>query len=109
MSAPGVPLYPVPTLFTCDDALLIDPLTKVLQRVTHWGTSPKFLTALKQDGLPADMKLDCLQHVASAGAPLSVKLHQWFATSFPTNIGLFSGSGGTDLVGGSKSKIQLLP
>lgn len=74
-------------------------------RVTHWGTSPKFLTTLKQHGLPAEMNLESLQHVGTAGSPLSIELHEWFAANFPKSVGLFSGSGGTDLVGGS----ELLP
>lgn len=70
--------------------------------MTHWGTSPKFLTALKQHGLREGKDLETLQHVASAGSPLSAELHQWFTAKFPKGVGLFSGSGGTDLVGGSK-------
>jgi len=71
--------------------------------VTHWGTSPKFLTALRQHGLPANVDVECLQHVMSAGSPLGAELHHWFAAKFPKGVGVFSASGGTDLVGGSKS------
>ncbi|KIW19384.1 acetoacetate-CoA ligase [Exophiala spinifera] len=87
----GSPLYPTPA----HQVGLIRG-----ERVTHWGTSPKFLTALKQHGLPPDMRIDSLQHVYSTGSPLSTELHEWFAANFPRNVGLFSGSGGTDLVGG---------
>lgn len=70
--------------------------------VTHWSTSPKFLAALRQTGIPKDMSLSSLCHVGSAGSPLSAELHRWFASVFPKGVGLFSGSGGTDLVGGSE-------
>jgi hypothetical protein len=73
-----------------------------LNRITHWGTSPKFLAALRQSGVQKNPKLDSLQVVSSAGSPLSTELYHWFYNSFPKHIALNSGSGGTDLVGGSE-------
>jgi acetoacetyl-CoA synthetase len=55
------------------------------------------------------MALYSLQHVGSAGSPLSTELHEWFAANFPRNVGLFSGSGGTDLVGGSEPALPSHP
>ncbi|KAG7406689.1 Acetoacetyl-CoA synthetase [Fusarium oxysporum f. sp. rapae] len=61
---------------------------------------PKFLTALKQSGWKGPSALESLQVVVSAGSFLSPELFRWFYDNFPPEIGLFSGSGGTDLVGG---------
>ncbi|KAH8807756.1 hypothetical protein F5884DRAFT_881178, partial [Xylogone sp. PMI_703] len=87
----GSPLYPNPQS-------QLDIIKK--QNVTMWGTSPKFLSALRQFGLPQDMGVDGLQYVMSAGAPLTPELYHWFYAHFPKRIALLSGSGGTDLVGG---------
>lgn len=73
----------------------------IVYSVTIWGTSPKFLSALKKCNIPSDLEVDCLQIVASSGAPLTPELYTWFYENFPRRIGLWSGSGGTDLVGGS--------
>ncbi|OWP06692.1 hypothetical protein B2J93_5171 [Marssonina coronariae] len=96
----GSPLWPSPTS-------QLELIKK--QCVTHWGTSPKFLAALKQHGLPEDMSLPSLLHVASAGSPLSAEMHYWFADKFPKGVGLFSGSGGTDLVSGIVSGSPITP
>ncbi|KAF4443579.1 acetoacetate- ligase [Fusarium acutatum] len=86
----GSPLYPSPA----HQIHLIEN-----QGVTHWGTSPKLLTALKQSAYKQVFPLDSLQIVVSAGAPLSPEIFRWFYDTFPNSVGLFSGSGGTDLVG----------
>ncbi|KAF5701108.1 acetoacetate ligase [Fusarium mundagurra] len=87
----GSPLYPSPV----DQLRLLEH-----QGVTHWGTSPKLLTALKQSAHEQPFPLDSLQIVISAGSPLSPEIFRWFYNTFPESVGLFSGSGGTDLVGG---------
>ncbi|PNP79740.1 hypothetical protein FNYG_06833 [Fusarium nygamai] len=86
----GSPLYPSPA----HQIHLIEQ-----QGVTHWGTSPKLLTALKQSAYKQVFPLDSLQIVISAGSPLSPEIFRWFYDTFPDSVGLFSGSGGTDLVG----------
>ncbi|KAF5650798.1 acetoacetate ligase [Fusarium tjaetaba] len=86
----GSPLYPSPA----HQIHLIEQ-----QGVTHWGTSPKLLTALKQSAYKQVFPLDSLQIVMSAGSPLSPEIFRWFYDTFPNSVGLFSGSGGTDLVG----------
>ncbi|KAI1504476.1 hypothetical protein F5X99DRAFT_15882 [Biscogniauxia marginata] len=70
------------------------------QKVTHWGTSPKFLAALRHRGLSQLPKADGLQMVISAGSPLSAEIFDWFYSKFPKRVGLINGSGGTDLVAG---------
>ncbi|KAH7037080.1 uncharacterized protein B0I36DRAFT_371786 [Microdochium trichocladiopsis] len=44
--------------------------------------------------------LESLRYVISSGSPLSSEVAHWFRDSFPKRVGLFSGSGGTDLVAG---------
>ena len=69
-----------------------------------YGTSPKFLAALK-GSMPNDHKklpvLAALQCVSSAGSPLSHEIYNWFRATFPLRVPLVSGSGGTDLCAGS--------
>ncbi|KAF5702007.1 acetoacetate ligase [Fusarium globosum] len=86
----GSPLYPSP----------VDQIRQLEQQgVTHWGTSPKLLAALKQSAHKQRFTLDSLQLVISSGSPLSPEIFRWFYNTFPGHVGLFSGSGGTDLVG----------
>ncbi|KAF5232300.1 hypothetical protein FANTH_13044 [Fusarium anthophilum] len=92
----GSPLYPSPA----HQIQLIENQGRVASRVTHWGTSPKLLAALKQSGYKQFSPLDSLQIVVSAGSPLSPEIFRWFYDTFPNSTALFSGSGGTDLVGG---------
>ncbi|KAJ4205936.1 hypothetical protein NW759_014413 [Fusarium solani] len=88
----GSPLYP-------NAAFQIHLLEE--QGVTHWGTSPKLLNALKQSGFKRTETLQNLRLVVSSGSPLSAETSRWFRDTMPSYVGLFSGSGGTDLVGGS--------
>ncbi|KAI1020946.1 hypothetical protein LB503_010053 [Fusarium chuoi] len=69
------------------------------QGITHWGTSPKFLGTLMRDlhGLPP--KVSSLQAVLVSGSALSAEICDWFYTVFPRSVGLFNGSGGTDMLG----------
>ncbi|KAF2011975.1 acetyl-CoA synthetase-like protein [Aaosphaeria arxii CBS 175.79] len=87
----GSPLHPSPT----SQLDIVDE-----QGVTHWGTSPKYLAALKQRLTTIIPKLDTLLYCTVSGSPLSSEICDWFYKTFPSRIGLFSGSGGTDIVGG---------
>jgi hypothetical protein len=51
-------------------------------------------------------KLDDLQFVSASGSHLSKDVYQWFYQTFPGRVGLFSASGGTDLVGCSTLKLD---
>lgn len=85
-------------------SIACNPLTRD-QRVTHWGTSPKFLAGLRSDPESSAIarRLESLQNVLVSGSPLSTTLAAWFyADNFPRHVGLHNASGGTDLVGGSK-------
>jgi acetoacetyl-CoA synthetase len=70
--------------------------------VTHWGTSPKFLGTLMRDLNGPLPSLAALQTVLVSGSALSEELCDWFYTVFPKEVGLHNGSGGTDMLGGSK-------
>ncbi|KAL3468905.1 hypothetical protein BJX99DRAFT_265708 [Aspergillus californicus] len=96
----GSPLYPTP----------LSQLEIVHRyQVTHWGTSPKYLSALKQNGVPREMDLSSLYIVGSSGAPLSREMYLWFYQTFPRTVALFSGSGGTDMVGGIVQGTTMTP
>jgi hypothetical protein len=70
--------------------------------VSHWGTSPKFLAALRKAGLGNVKDLDDMEYVISAGSALSEELCTWFEKQFPARVGLLNGSGGTDCMSGSE-------
>ncbi len=68
--------------------------------VTHFGTSPKFLASLQQQGLhPCEHHdLSALRTVLSTGAPLSADLFRWVYAHVKEDLQLASISGGTDIV-----------
>ncbi|KAH7189899.1 hypothetical protein DER44DRAFT_852509 [Fusarium oxysporum] len=87
----GSPLHPSP-------AFQVQLLEQ--QGVTHWGTSPKFLTALRHSLPGALPPLQSLQVAVVSGAPLPTETSDWFYAMFPKQVALQSSSGGTDLAAG---------
>ena len=81
----------------------IGHLWRILEkwRITHFGTSPKFLdTVRKADYLPGDKhSFDALRVIMSTGSPLSVELFKWVYQNVKGDVQLSSMSGGTDIVG----------
>ncbi|CVK95413.1 related to acetoacetyl-CoA synthetase [Fusarium mangiferae] len=69
------------------------------QGITHWGTSPKFLGTLMRDLHGLTPQVSSLQVVLVSGSALSAEICDWFYTVFPRSVGLFNGSGGTDMLG----------
>jgi len=68
-------------------------------QLTHFGTSPKYLGTLRQQGLrPADHDLGSLRVVWSTGAPLSADLFEWVYREVAPDVQLASIAGGTDIV-----------
>lgn len=69
-------------------------------RLTHFGTSPKFLTACaKADYKPREhVSLPDLRVVFSTGAPLSDELFEWVYEAVKSDLQLASISGGTDII-----------
>ena len=70
-------------------------------RITHFGTSPKFLTvAQKSQYRPKEQhSLQSLEMLMSTGAPLSEELFRWVYEDVKSDLQLASIAGGTDLIG----------
>jgi len=68
--------------------------------VTHFGTSPKFLSVCKRTGMvPRDeFDLSRLRAVMSTGSPLSVELFEWVYADVKADLQLASICGGTDII-----------
>lgn len=89
----GSPFLPSPTT-------LLSVLAS--QRVTDFGTSPRYLHELqKQSIVPrSQFDLSALRSVCTTGMVLSDALFEWFYdTAFPAAVHLRNISGGTDLAG----------
>ena len=71
------------------------------EKLTHFGTSPKFLTACEKAGVTPGKSHDLsgLRTVLSTGSPLSVENFQWVYQNVKQDLHLASISGGTDLIG----------
>ena len=70
------------------------------QRITHFGTSPKFLGAVNKAGYSpkANNRLDSLRVILSTGSPLPADLFSWIYAEV-ASVPLMSVAGGTDIVG----------
>ena len=70
------------------------------QRITHFGTSPKFLGAVNKAGYSpkANHRLDSLRAILSTGSPLPADLFSWVYKEVASVV-LMSVAGGTDIVG----------
>jgi acetoacetyl-CoA synthetase len=88
----GAPFHPTGNiLFDYADA----------ERMTMFGTSAKFIDALRKSGLrPADTHdLSSLRSMTSTGSPLAPEGFDFVYDAIRKDIGLHSISGGTDIVG----------
>jgi acetoacetyl-CoA synthetase len=70
------------------------------ERATHFGTSPKYLTALEKDGgnPGASFDLGALRSIISTGSPLAPEQYDFVYTRVKPDVHLASISGGTDIV-----------
>jgi acetoacetyl-CoA synthetase len=70
------------------------------ERVTHFGTSPKYLAALEKDGgAPAtSFDLAALRSIISTGSPLAPEQYDFVYAKIKRDLHLASISGGTDIV-----------
>ena len=70
------------------------------ERITHFGTSPKYLAALDKDGgAPArDFDLPALRTVMSTGSPLAPEQFEFVFRNVKPDVHLASISGGTDII-----------
>ena len=70
------------------------------ERITHFGTSPKYLAALaKEGGAPArEFDLADLRTVLSTGSPLAPEQFDYVYDAIKRDVHLASISGGTDII-----------
>jgi acetoacetyl-CoA synthetase len=70
------------------------------ESMTHFGTSAKYIDALKKTGLVprTDYKLDALRAVLSTGSPLAPEGFDYVYESIKDDLCLSSISGGTDII-----------
>ncbi|OCB88499.1 acetoacetyl-CoA synthetase [Sanghuangporus baumii] len=69
------------------------------QRVTVWGTSPRFLTEIHARGIhPLDLaSFESLRILFSTGSVLTAPMFEWTQHAFGEGIHIASSSGGTDI------------
>tara|TARA_B100001142_G_scaffold155269_1_gene155745 strand:+ start:1878 stop:3791 length:1914 start_codon:yes stop_codon:yes gene_type:complete len=80
-------------------------------KVTHFGTSPKFLSACNNANLvPREVSdLSSLKSVLSTGSPLVSEQYDWVYSNVKSNVLLSSISGGTDILGCFLGGSPILP
>ncbi|MEO1710771.1 MAG: acetoacetate--CoA ligase [Pseudomonadota bacterium] len=71
------------------------------ERFTHFGTSAKYIDALKKSGTEpkAEFDLPDLRAIMSTGSPLVAEAFDYVYSGIKTDVHLASISGGTDIVG----------
>ena len=81
------------------------------ERITHFGTSPKFLDQIAKRGLkPMDTHdLSALRVVASTGSPLAPEGYDFVYSSIKKDVCLAAVSGGTDIMGAFADASIVLP
>jgi acetoacetyl-CoA synthetase len=98
----GSPTYPGPEV-----------LWRLAERagVTHFGTSPRFLSACAKAGLAPGEAADLgrLRAVLSTGSPLSPEQFDWVYAHVRSDLQLASVSGGTDLIACFAGAVPILP
>ena len=79
----------------------LDEFTDIIERekITHWGTSPKFLRALKDSGYNQKHSLKSLKTILSTGAPLLPEQFDFIYENIKTDVRISSICGGTDILG----------
>src|SRR5438128_3289823 len=95
--------------FAKNGRILFDYAEK--ERITHFGTSAKFIDALAKRGLrPCDTHdLVSLRMVISTGSPLAPESFDYVYDAVKTDVCLSSISGGTDLMGAFADANAVLP
>ncbi|MPZ74061.1 MAG: acetoacetate--CoA ligase [Nitriliruptorales bacterium] len=80
-------------------------------RITHFGTSPKFLSACENVGLRPSTAADLagMRTLLSTGSPLNPEQFDWVYGNVGDDIHLASISGGTDLLGCFVGGVPTLP
>ncbi len=80
-------------------------------RLTHFGSSPKFLLSCANQGIiPSGIAdLSALRWVGSTGAPLNPDQFDWVYENVASDVVISSITGGTDLVGVFAGGVPILP
>jgi acetoacetyl-CoA synthetase len=81
-------------------------------KITHFGTSAKYLSVLEQKNISpsaAGLSLKTMEAVYSTGSPLAPSTFSYVYKSFPSSINLGSITGGTDIVSLFGAPNPLLP
>jgi acetoacetyl-CoA synthetase len=91
-------------------------MPKLIQdlRITHFGTSAKYLSILEQKSVkpmisPEPIDLSSLKAIYSTGSPLAPSTFQYIYSAFPPSINLGSITGGTDIVSLFGAPCPLVP
>jgi acetoacetyl-CoA synthetase len=96
-------LYDGAPILKTPQGLDVTPLWKAAEKagVTHFGTSPKYLSTLADEGYhPAEHHdLPALRSVLSAGAPVSPHQFDWVYDHIKRDMIFASISGGTEIIG----------
>ena len=91
----------------------IDKLWRMIDElgITHFGTSPKFLSACDSKGISPKKfcNLDSLESILSTGSPLVEEQFDWVYSNVKSDIQLSSISGGTDIIGCFLAGSPILP
>ncbi len=87
----GSPVYPNP-------GILWEKIEK--EKITIFGTSPKFLTISQKNNLrpKKNLNLSSLNTILSTGSPLSAENFNWVYKNVKKDVQLSSISGGTDII-----------
>ena len=91
----------------------LDRLWQVVadEKVSCFGTSPKFLSSCEKAGVEPGQSHDCknLREILSTGAPLLPEQYQWVSQQFSSRVRLSSISGGTDIISCFMLGVPILP
>ncbi len=104
------------TLITVDGAVAQPDLNRLWalaeqEKVTHFGTSARFLAECRKTGLQPGQRFDltALRVVFSTGSPLLPEDYDWVYGTLPKQVLLGSIAGGTDICGCFVGCCPLLP
>jgi acetoacetyl-CoA synthetase len=95
--------------FAKNNRILFDYAEK--ERITHFGTSPKFLDSIAKRGMrPRDTHdLASLRVILSTGSPLAPESFDYVYEAIKPDVRLSSISGGTDIMGSFADGSPVLP
>jgi acetoacetyl-CoA synthetase len=83
-------------------------------KITHFGTSAKYLSILEQKRIfplhePHNLDLSSLKAIYSTGSPLAPSTFEYVYSAFPPSLNLGSITGGTDIISLFGAPCPLLP